>query len=342
MAAPRTLFVASTGGHLEELFRLRDRLRPAATEVHWATADTEQSRELLAGESVSWMPVVPPKDWAGAIRCLGQASRIVGAVDAQRVVSTGAALALPFFVAARLRGLECHYVESAARSDGPSLTGRLSRRVPGVRLYTQYPGWADARWRFVGSVFDGFEPDAPAQPLPSGGLRRVVVTLGTQAGFSFRRALEALVRELPAICAPDVEILWQTGGTDTTGLGIDAHPTVPPHVLRAAVDEADLVVGHAGVGSALCAIDSGRSPMLMPRQSTFGEHTDDHQLLIAAELAGRGLAVQATPEELTADALLRAAAGRIRASAPEPMYLIGGASVRSRPARSPLGVDDAA
>ena len=74
------------------------------------------------------MPIVPSKDLAGALACLPRAARIIGAVKPDRVVSTGAALALPFFVAARARRVPCHYVESAARSEGPSLTGRLSGR----------------------------------------------------------------------------------------------------------------------------------------------------------------------------------------------------------------------
>jgi len=164
-----------------------------------------------------------------------------------------------------VRMVTCNYVESAARSAGSSLTGRLSGRLPGVRLYTQYSGWADARWRWVGSVFDGFEPVQPVA-VPEGGLRRVVVTLGTQGGFPFRRGLEALVRRLPAICAPEAEILWQTGGTDASGLGIAARPTVPPRVLQEAVRSADLVIAHAGVGSALLALDAGRTPLLLPRR----------------------------------------------------------------------------
>jgi UDP-N-acetylglucosamine--N-acetylmuramyl-(pentapeptide) pyrophosphoryl-undecaprenol N-acetylglucosamine transferase len=317
----RTLLVASTGGHLDELIRLRSRLEPAAEEIAWATADTEQSRELLAGEAVSWMPVVAPKDLTGAIACLPRAFRVLGTTGADRVVSTGAALALPFFAAARARRVECHYVESAARSEGPSLTGRLIRRLPGSRLYTQYPDWADERWRFAGSVFDGYAPVTGGRSLPEGGLRRVVVTLGTQAGFSFRRALEALVRVLPGVCAPQARILWQTGGSDASGLGIDALPTVPPRVLRDAVAEADLVVAHAGVGSALLALDAGRSPLLIPRRHAFGEHTDDHQGLIADELARRGLAVRVAPEELTTQALLTAAAGVVAPREAGPIRL---------------------
>jgi UDP-N-acetylglucosamine--N-acetylmuramyl-(pentapeptide) pyrophosphoryl-undecaprenol N-acetylglucosamine transferase len=306
----RTLLVASTGGHLEELKRLRTRLDPPIENAHWATADTEQSRELLAGESVSWLPPVPSKDARAALASLPRAARIIDEVRPVRVLSTGAALALPFFVAAHQRGVPCHYVESAARSSGPSLTGRLSRFVPGVRLYTQYPHWADARWQWAGSVFDGFEPADPVMPS-AGGFRNVVVTLGTQGGFPFRRALESLEKVLPQVCAPGASILWQTGGTDAAGLGIDAVPFVPPHELCDAARDADLIIAHAGVGSALLALDVGRTPLLLPRRHHYGEHTDDHQLLIAHELAGRGLAFHAFPEVLTPDCLREAAAGRV-------------------------------
>lgn len=329
MDGPRTLFVASTGGHLEELLRLRDRLDPAAGAVHWATADTEQSRELLDGESVSWMPVVPSKDLTGAIACLPRAVRIMNAIRPERVISTGAALALPFFVAARARRVSCHYVESAARSTGPSLTGRLADWLPGVHLYTQYPGWASDKWRQAGSVFDGFEVTDPV-PVREGGVQRVVVTLGTQRGFPFRRSLEALVRVLPEVCAPGAEILWQTGATDPSGLGIDARATVPPRTLKEAVERADLVIAHAGVGSALCALDAGRVPVLVPRRHAFGEHTDDHQVLIAAELERRGLAVHAELEELSRDHLLRAAAGRVVGRQGELVRLAGSEKVTQR------------
>lgn len=319
--AARTLFVASTGGHLDELHRLSRRLDPPAEATHWVTAETEQSRELLAGEAVSWMPVVAPKDLRGALACLPGAARVLAEQRPDRVVSTGAALALPFFLAARLRGVPCHYVESAARSSGPSLTGRLSGRLPGVRLHTQYAGWAGGRWRLTGSVFDGFEAADTPTPLPEGGLRRVVVTLGTQAGFSFRRALDALVRVLPAVCAPDAEVLWQTGGTDVSGLDLDVRTTVPPSELRRAVAAADLVIAHAGVGSALLALDAGRCPVLLPRRRAHGEHTDDHQVLIAEELSRRGLAVHVPLEAVDAGALLRAAGRRIASGPTRPVPL---------------------
>ena len=46
------LLVASTGGHLVELMRLRPRLTGIGDEVTWVTFDTPQSRSMLAGEDV--------------------------------------------------------------------------------------------------------------------------------------------------------------------------------------------------------------------------------------------------------------------------------------------------
>jgi UDP-N-acetylglucosamine:LPS N-acetylglucosamine transferase len=43
------------------------------------------------------------------------------------VVSTGAGVALPFFIAARLRGIPTVYVEVYDRIDSRTLTGRLCR-----------------------------------------------------------------------------------------------------------------------------------------------------------------------------------------------------------------------
>lgn len=60
------------------------------------------------------------------------------------------------------------------------------------------------------------------------------------------------------------------------------------------VGEAELVIVHAGAGSAIQAIQAGRIPVVMPRRAELGEHVDDHQLEFAHELAQLGKAVVAT------------------------------------------------
>jgi UDP-N-acetylglucosamine transferase subunit ALG13 len=316
------LYVASTGGHLEQLARLAARFRPEAAEEEWVTFDTPQSRGLLRGRTVHFVPEVAPKDVRGATRMFPTARDLLRRRPFTRVVSTGAAIAVPFAIAARAAGVRFHYVESSARSAGPSLSGRLVARVPGSRLYTQYPAWEDARWKFRGAVFDSHVAAPEPVEVPAGGLRRVVVTLGTQRGFDFRRAVERLVTVLPKVTTPDAEVLWQTGWTDVSGLGVDGVQLVPPAVMRDAVADADLVVAHAGVGSALLAVEAGRCPVLLPRHVAYGEHTDDHQAQIAGELHRRGLAVMAEADAVTPEDLLQAAAMRaVPASAPAPFPL---------------------
>lgn len=304
MGTGGTLLVASTGGHLEQLYRLHRRFSPTLEDVEWATFDTPQARHLLADEVVTYVPMVAPKDVRHAVVNLEHARRLLGSGRFARVISTGAAVAVPFIAVARAMGLETHYIESAARSAAPSLSGRMVSRLPRVNLYAQYPRWTGGRWQYRGAVFDGF---APGPPRPVGPLGRVVVTFGTQRGFGFRRAVDRLLVVLPELCAPDVSILWQTGATDVSGLGIAAHERVPARDLEAAVADADLVVAHAGIGSALLALEQGRCPVLLPRRHGFGEHTDDHQRFIAAELAQRRLAVSAEADLITAPELASAA-----------------------------------
>ncbi|HVX43994.1 MAG TPA: glycosyltransferase [Mycobacteriales bacterium] len=314
-----SLLVASTGGHLEQLHRIYGRLRPAVGDrVEWVTFDTDQSRSLLASERVHYVPYIAPRDYSSVMANIPIARRILKNMYS-RVVTTGAGIALPFVSIARSRRIPCHYIESAARGSGPSVTGGLLARLPGVRLYSQYDSWANRRWRFRGSVFDGFSGFEQAEPPP---VRRVVVTLGTMRNYHFTRAVESLAGVLPAVVEPGAEILWQTGPTDASGLGISGRNSIPAHELRAAVAESDLVIMHAGVGSALMALEAGKCPVMLPRRRAHKEHVDDHQTMIANELSGRGLAVSCEADEVTV-ATLRVAAGRsVRAAeSPAPFIL---------------------
>jgi len=298
-----TLLVASSGGHLKQLHSLRPRLDGIDDGATWATFDCAQARSLLAEEDVVYVHAQPPRDYLACSRNMADAIRILRRGRFTDVVSTGAGVALAFLPAAAALGARCHYIESATRADGPSLTGSLLRRVPGIRLYTQYRRWCDRSWQYRGSVFDPFEAEAGA-PRP---IARAVVTLGTQEGYPFTR----LARQLVGVLPDGVETLWQTGSTPTDGLPIAASHSVPAATLEAAMADADVVIAHAGTGSALTAMEAGRCPVLVPRSARHGEHVDDHQAQIAAELDARCLAMACAPEDLTLEVLERAAARRV-------------------------------
>ena len=319
-----TLLVASTGGHLKELHHLHRRLAGVKGPFRWVTFDTPQSRSLLADEAVEFVPFVGGRDPLNVARNLSPAHKAVRGGEVDAVISTGSAVALPFFALARARRIRCHFIESAARIEAPSLTGRLIGGVPGVNRYSQHPGWRRRGWSFGGSVFDSFAPGPPREAPRA--LAKVVVTLGTYRGYSFRR----LVRRLLEILPPEAEVLWQTGDTDVSGLGINGHEAIPERDLSEAMGEADVVVAHAGVGTALAAFEVGKRPLLAPRRFSLGEHVDDHQPQIAGELGERGLAVSVDAGELSFDDLLTAAVGSVASPAQAPAF----ATCRER---SPVG-----
>ena len=302
-----TLLVASGGGHLKQLVELAPRLRGVDDDFLWVTWRSPQSESLLADEKVVFVRPTRPRDPIGVSKNFDFAWRLIRRRDVGAVVTTGSQIVLPFLVVGRGFGKPCHFIESAARSEGPSLSARMSRYLPGMHLYSQYRAWEDRTWRCVGSVFDGFEAvrREDAAPTP---ISRVVVTLGTMPRWQFRRLVEACVRVIPE----GSEVLWQTGCTDVTGLGIDARPSISAHELESATLEADVVISHAGVGSALTALRCGKRPILVPREAARAEHVDDHQTQVATELGGRELALVRTPESLSTEDLVEASSVQIR------------------------------
>ncbi len=296
----RTLLVASAGGHFEELRLLRSRFGVEPAQSTWVTWDTPQTRSMLASEEAVFVERSQPKDLRRVLHDARLARHMLGRGGWARVVSTGSIVAVPFLAVARSRGIPSHYIESAARLVGPSLSGRILERIPGVHCYSQSRAWASTRrsWSYRGSVFEAF---APSRREPRT-LRRVVVSLGTSR-YGFRRLVDTLRAVLPA----SVEVTWQVGPTDAGELGSRAYTEMPQRELATAMRHADLVVAHAGVGTALGAMEAGHCPVLVPRRKDRGEHVDDHQFELAAELGATGLATVFQPEEITLGGLVEAA-----------------------------------
>jgi UDP-N-acetylglucosamine transferase subunit ALG13 len=302
-----TAFIATTGGHLTQLTTLAERI-PADPDSVWITHANEQSTSLLAGRDVQYIPYVGVRDLPGVLRCVLRAHALYRRRRPRRAVSTGSGIALGYLPYLAARGVECHYIESAARVGGPSLTGRVLRWVPRVSTYTQYRHWSGPHWRYGGSGFDAYEPVPGDQPL--GDRVRVVVTVGTAAEFPFARLIRALAPllapggDLERATGRPVEVLWQTGCTPVDDLAVAATPFLPAADLAAALEAADVVVSHAGAGSALANLAAGRFALVVSRKAGYGEAGDDHQQELAEELTARGLATHRAPEEITVDDLL--------------------------------------
>ena len=94
-----------------------------------------------------------PRDVANFFRNLRLAARVLREVDPDVVISTGAGLALPFFVLGKLQRRRLVYVESITRVQKLALTGRLVYPLADA-FFVQWDGLASQkkRARFHGSV----------------------------------------------------------------------------------------------------------------------------------------------------------------------------------------------
>lgn len=144
------VLVCSPGGHLQQMLALR----PAweGLERVWVTLEGPDVSHLLAEEDVLYGHGPTNRSLLNLFRNIGFAWRTLGRTEADVVLSTGAGLAVPFFVLARLRRRRTVYVESLTRSAGLSLSGRLV--YPFARaFFVQWPGTTRLRRaRHVGSV----------------------------------------------------------------------------------------------------------------------------------------------------------------------------------------------
>ena len=149
-APERILPVCSPGGHLLQLLSLEPAYR--GLEQTWVTLKAADSEYLLAGREVVFASGPTNRSVAKALANLRLAWRVIRERDPDVVLSTGAALSVPFFLAGKLLGRRVVYVESLTRTRRLSLSGRLVYPLADA-FFVQWPTTTKLRRaRFAGSV----------------------------------------------------------------------------------------------------------------------------------------------------------------------------------------------
>jgi len=307
----KTLLVANSGGHVSELVSLRDRIADITDEL-WVTDDSPQTRKLIGDRPTAWVPLIESRDFAGVARAIPAAIACLRSGRYDRVISTGAAIALAYLPIAAAMGISAHYIESTARVVRPSVTGRVLAKVPGITTWWQYDSPPDG-WLKVDGPFSRFGRVDEPTPVT---VRRIVVTVGTTP-YSFHRLIDRLVEIIP----DDVEVFWQVGATDTSRHPIEAYPLVDQATLKAAIADADVVISHAGAGSLLECLAVGHIPVLAPRLGSLGEQNDDHQLELASWAHDRRLAETVDAATISWSDIERAAQAHCDANPPSIIEL---------------------
>ncbi|WP_379923405.1 glycosyltransferase [Erythrobacter sp. R86502] len=124
----------------------------------------------------------------------------------------------------------------------------------------------------------------------------IVVTVGMQLGFD--RLIAAMDDLAPRLGMP---VIAQTGKGDYRPRNMEARVKIAPAEFETLVEQARLIVSHAGIGTVLTAARCAKPIVLFPRRADLGEHRNDHQLATVRKLAGRPGILVAQDEAALAD-----------------------------------------
>lgn len=115
--------VCSSGGHLSQLYLLKPFFQDK--DRFWVTFDKEDARSLLEGEKRYPCYYPTNRSLKAFLINLKVAWKVLRTEKPDLIISTGAAVAVPFFYLGKLLGIKTIYIEIFDRIDNPTLSGRL-------------------------------------------------------------------------------------------------------------------------------------------------------------------------------------------------------------------------
>ena len=119
----KVCLVGSSGGHLTHLYMLKPFWQDK--ERFWVTFDKADARSILAGENMIPCHYPTNRNLKNLIRNTFLAWKVLRKEKPDVIISSGAAVAVPFFYLGKLFGAKTVYIEVFDRIDGPTLTGKL-------------------------------------------------------------------------------------------------------------------------------------------------------------------------------------------------------------------------
>ena len=128
--------VGSSGGHLAQLMALRPLWQDY--DRFWVTFHTEDAQSLLADERVYWCHHPTNRNLRNLIRNTRLAFRVLAKERPTHLISTGAAVAVPFFYVGRAARARLVFIETFDRIDTPTLTGRIVHPIT-QHIFVQSP-----------------------------------------------------------------------------------------------------------------------------------------------------------------------------------------------------------
>lgn len=115
--------VGSSGGHLTHLYMLKPLWQDC--ERFWVTFDKMDANSILKNEKVYHCYFPTNRNIKNLIKNTFLAIKVLHKEKPDLIISSGAAVAVPFFYLGKLRGAKAVYIEVFDRIDKSTLTGKL-------------------------------------------------------------------------------------------------------------------------------------------------------------------------------------------------------------------------
>ncbi len=130
----------------------------------------------------------------------------------------------------------------------------------------------------------------------------IFVTVGTQLPF------DRLIRSVAVWAGKQglTDIVFQSGPEGLLPEGFTASEFLSPDQFEGYINQADIIVGHAGMGTILKGLELAKPVVILPRLKKYGEHRNDHQVH-TAEKFGKYAGVYVASDEHQLPELLDAA-----------------------------------
>ena len=113
----------------------------------------------------------------------------------------------------------------------------------------------------------------------------IFVVTGTQAPFD--RLLSIIDRW--AINQDIYSIVAQTANSEINFKNMNCFDYLEPDVFNEYFNNADVIIGHAGIGTIITALENEKKLVVFPRLVEYNEHRNEHQLHTAKGFEKLGL-----------------------------------------------------
>jgi UDP-N-acetylglucosamine transferase subunit ALG13 len=293
---PKICFACSGGGHLRQmmmLVNLASEFEHYFLTVERVTPHSTQTQESELPESIEqqhrflFVPDIAmgllrhsPKAWVALIKNIFSSLNSLLQEHPDLILSEGAGAAIATLLLGRLLGAKTVFIETIAHTHTPSLAGKTVAPFVNAHL-VQWEGLC----RLYPKAILVKPVVATGKPLPLkvGLPPRVLVTVGTHGPF------DRLIREVEKLIGAGViqaPVTAQVGPGGYHSPAMRCFETCEQAEMQRLLNEATILITHAGTGSIFTGIKARCQVIAITRQSALGEHYDDHQLEILNEMVG--------------------------------------------------------